>query len=153
MIDLKQLKRTSLCSNALMALTSIHHIYGAMIYSTPWRLHVIFLSAPVLVVTILLEYLLKKYDNKVLFWLYACIVLVPSISLIGLFEGIYNHILKDIMFYSGFSEETMMAMFPPPAYEMPNDFLFEFTGVLQGVVCMLLTVTFFKLIRGRLKPA
>ncbi|MBT1699252.1 hypothetical protein KK083_20310 [Fulvivirgaceae bacterium PWU4] len=153
MIDLKQLKRTSLCSNALMVLTSIHHIYGAVIYSTPWRLHVIFLSAPVLVATIILEYLLKKNDNKVLFWLYAFIVLIPSLSLIGLFEGIYNHILKDIMFYAGFSEETMLSMFPPPTYEMPNDFLFEFTGVLQGVACVLLTVTFFKLIRGRLKQA
>lgn len=149
MIDLKQLKRTGLYSNALMALTTIHHIYGAVIYSTPWRLHVIFLSAPVLVVTMILEYLLKKYDNRFLFWLYSFVILVPSISLIGLFEGIYNHILKDIMFYSGFSEETMVAMFPPPAYEMPNDFLFEFTGVLQGIVCSLLIVVFYKFIRGR----
>jgi hypothetical protein len=149
MIDLKQLKRTGLYSNALMVLTTIHHIYGAVIYSTPWMLHVIFLSAPVLVVTIILEYLLKKYDNRFLFWLYSFVILVPSISFIGLFEGIYNHILKDIMFYSGFSEETMLAMFPPPAYEMPNDFLFEFTGVLQGIVCSVLMVVFYKFIRAR----
>lgn len=148
MIDLKQLKRTSLCSNALMALTTIHHIYGAVIYSTPWRLHVIFLSMPVLLVTVILEYLLKKHNSRFLFWLYSFIILVPSISFIGLFEGIYNHILKDIMFYSGFSEETMRSMFPPPAYEMPNDFLFEFTGVLQGIVCYVLMVVFYKLIRG-----
>lgn len=153
MIDLKQLKRTSLCSNALMVLTSIHHVYGAVIYSTPWRMHVIFLSAPVLVVTMILEYLLKRSDNRFLFWLYSFVILVPSLGFIGLFEGIYNHILKDIMFYSGFSEETMLSMFPPPMYEMPNDFLFEFTGVLQGVVCALLTVAFFKLIRGWLKQA
>ena len=153
MVDQKQLKRTSLYSNALMVLTTIHHIYGAIIYSTPWRLHVILLSVPVLLITIILEYFLKRYDNKFLVWLYSFVILLPSISLIGFFEGVYNHGIKDIMFYSGFYGETMLQMFPPPTYEMPNDFIFEFTGVLQGVLSGLLSVSFYKLMKMYFRKA
>lgn len=52
-------------SIALMAITSIHHAYGAYIYHTPWRLHVLMLSIPVIVLTMLLHRRLqKKEDNR-----------------------------------------------------------------------------------------
>ena len=137
-----------------MVLTSIHHIYGAAIYHTPWRLHVLMVSVPVIILTLTLHYvLIHKPFNKPAFVIYGVVVFIPSICMIGLFEGFYNHFVKDLMFYTGFSRETLTAMFPPPEYEMPNDFVFEFTGILQAVICVWLIVCFARLVREHLKRA
>jgi hypothetical protein len=70
---------------------------------------------------------------------------VPSIGLIGAYEGIYNHILKNILYYGGAEPHVLSALFPPPKYEMPNDAGFEITGVLQGVVVVPLAIQWVRL--------
>jgi len=40
-------------------------------------------------------------------------------------------LLTDALYFGGTSPETMRRLFPPPAYELPNDVFFEVTGVLQ----------------------
>lgn len=137
-------------SIALMAITSIHHAYGAYIYSTPWRLHVLMLSIPVIVVTMLLHRRLqKKEDNRrrAIYWIYWIVTLVPSIIFIGLFEGVYNHFLKNVLFLGGLRHDILLQLFPPPTYELPNDFLFEITGILQAVVFVPLVIHFMRLTR------
>ncbi len=57
-----------------------------------------------------------------------------SIWFIGLYEGVYNHLFKNLLFFAGVNGQTMASLFPPPMYEMPNDFLFELTGVLQALL-------------------
>ncbi|HKZ36313.1 MAG TPA: hypothetical protein VJ184_01590 [Chryseolinea sp.] len=92
-----EVTRVSQYSNLLMITTTIHHIYGSVIYNTPWRLHVLLLSIPVVVITVLLTRFLAKrehQDKKILFVIYWLIILVASIGLIGVFEGIYNHAIK-----------------------------------------------------------
>ncbi len=148
------IKSVSFYSNILMLLTSIHHIYGAIIYKTPWRLHVLMISIPVIFVTLLAErYLLKNQAGKqgVVFWIYWLVILVPSICLIGLFEGVYNHLMKDVVFYIGLDTETLLQMFPPPKYEMPNDLIFEATGIAQAIVVMILIGFFIKFTRNVLR--
>ena len=135
-------------SHYLMLLTSVHHVYGAIIYSTPWRLHVLFLSVPVIVVTALLSRIINTYNSfksSFLFWINWIIILIMSIALIGIFEGIYNHFIKDLLFYTGIDRSTLLALFPPPKYEMPNDLFFEVTGVLQAVIVAVLIVCFTRL--------
>ena len=147
----QEVTTVSRLSVALMVLTSIHHAYGAMIYNTPWRLHVLMISAPVILFTVIFYYrFLKKgiRTRSVFFWVYLVLTLVASVALIGLFEGVYNHLFKNALFYTGVSHQTLIYLFPPPTYEMPNDFWFEFTGVLQGVVAIPLTVSFIRLIRA-----
>src|SRR3989337_1628896 len=146
-----EVTRVSQYSNLLMITTTIHHIYGAVIYNTPWRLHVLLLSIPVVVITVLLTRFLAKrehQDKKILFVIYWLIILVASIGLIGVFEGIYNHAIKDLLFYGGASNETLRQLFPPPKYQMPNDFWFEFTGILQALILMPLTVRFIQLTKN-----
>lgn len=136
-------------STALMILTSIHHIYGAIIYETPWRLHVIVLSVPVILATWLLKYFITTSSsriNMILFWLLLVVTLVPSIGMIGVYEGIYNHLVKNIMFFSGASKETLVKFFPPPTYELPNDFWFELTGIAQGILALPLFGYFSRMI-------
>jgi carbon starvation protein CstA len=113
------IKRTTLFSLILMVLTSFHHVYGALVYNTPWRFHVLFISIPVAIAILLLSARLSgKMDIK--FWTYWALVLFPTILMLGVFEGLYNHLLKDFLYFTGFSRETLLTLFPPPKYEMPN---------------------------------
>lgn len=150
MVDNIALRKVSLYSNGLMLLTTIHHIYGAIVYNTPWRLHVLMLSLPVIAATVLLKrVLIQKPNSRWWLWTYCVIILVPSFGLIGLFEGMYNHVAKVVMFYTSVNRATLLTLFPPPTYELPNDFVFEFTGVLQGVLAFPLAHKLYRLIKSR----
>ena len=117
--------------NILMVLTSIHHAYGAYIYHTPWRLHVLALSIPVLALNFMAK---KRHRNKVIFYSAYSVNLIASILLIGFYEGVYNHLIKDLLFYIGTNSEIMSNLFPAPKYVMPNDLFFELTGISQALV-------------------
>jgi hypothetical protein len=149
-------RKVILHSNLLMSLTSIHHIYGAIIYNTPWRMHVLLLSIPVIIATFFLGRLLSQdtYHFKTyLFWIYWVIILLASILTIGVFEGLYNHLLKNILFFGGLPENRLNKLFPANMYEMPNDLFFEISGMIQGIVAVPLIIHFFKLTRENLKQS
>ena len=149
-----QVSRIAWYSVALAILTTIHHVYGAVLYNTPWRLHILMMSIPVIILTLILERQLRKKEVSskcIRFWLFYFITLVPSLGLIGVFEGIYNHLLKNIMYFGGAGDGLLQTLFPAPTYEMPNDLLFEITGVMQGVIAIVLikqmcslTISLFK---------
>ena len=146
-----EVSKTTWYSIALMAVTSIHHAYGAVLYGTPWRLHVLMISVPVIILTVILSRLLQRPGsriNTIVFWLFLVLTIVPSIGLIGVFEGLYNHVLKNTMYFGGASHATLQSLFPAPTYEMPNDLIFEITGVLQGFIVIPLIVQVIKLISG-----
>ena len=141
-------QKVTLFSLLLMTMTSIHHVYGAIVYHTPWRLHVLFLSIPVIILTLVLDRLLiRKHNNLLVFRLYWFLTLLVSIILIGVFEGLYNHILKNVLFFIGVSVGNMEKLYPPGAYEMPDDLFFEITGMLQGVIAIVLIAYFIRLTR------
>jgi hypothetical protein len=140
------LKKTVVYSIVLMVMTSIHHIYGAWRYDTPWRLHVLLISVPVIIITALLYRMVKKQGSaRVLFWLFWIVTLVPSLAMIGLFEGVYNHVLKNILYFTGTGRDVLDKLYQPGVYELPNDFIFEFTGILQGAIVVPLIVFFVRL--------
>jgi hypothetical protein len=135
-------------SNALMILTSIHHVYGAVVYNTPWRLHILMMSMPVIIFTLVGSNFLirREFRGKILLLLfYWFIILIFSVILIGGFEGVYNHALKNVFFFSGASETILDKMFPPSVYVMPNNFLFELTGVMQAVIFVPLLIQMTRL--------
>ncbi len=83
------------------------------------------------------------------FWLaIACIIIIPIIG-IGLFEGGYNHLIKNALNFSGASMTLMHRLFPPPTYEMPNDVFFEVTGVLQLVAVLPVIYYTYRLFRAK----
>lgn len=149
-ISNSQQQKVTLFSVLLMILTSIHHVYGAITYATPWRLHVLFFSVPMIVVTLILDRLLAHTrDNRWIFRLYWALTLLASIILIGVFEGLYNHVLKNILFMLRFPENEMVKLYPRGIYEMPDNLFFEATGVLQGVIAVVLITYFIRLVRNR----
>jgi hypothetical protein len=69
---------------------------------------------------------------------------VPSLGFIGVFEAIYNHLLKNIMCFGGAGDGLLQTL-STPTYEMPNDLLFEITDVMQGVSAIVLIKQMFSL--------
>lgn len=67
-----------------------------------------------------------------------------------MFEGAYNHALKNILYFGGASDAVFSWLFPAPAYEIPNDLIFETTGIAQFVVAVMAAVAVAAVIRGRL---
>ncbi len=124
---------------AVLAMTTIHHVYGAVIYDTPWRLHIVYISAPVAVAIIAaLGFGASREGTpagRIASWLAIAAILAFPVALIGFFEGGYNHLVKNIVYFAR-GEEAMMALMPPSLYEpgtveMPNDVIFEMTGIAQ----------------------
>lgn len=119
---------------AVLALTTIHHIYGAIIYDTPWRFHIA-IVAPVLALAIVRALYLGGSrqgtpSGKLWTMVAAALILIFPVGLIGLVEGGYNHLVKNLAYFAA-GEPMARALFPAPAYEMPGDFLFEATGIAQ----------------------
>lgn len=140
---------------AVLLLTSVHHAYGAYIYETPWRLHVVFISVLVAAALIGSLVVLRRrsagLSAEIGFWSFSAVVLVVPVALIGLFEGGYNHLLKDALYFASGSPAVMHRLFPPPKYELPNDVFFEVTGVLQLILAIVTGYHLYVLVRQRLR--
>jgi hypothetical protein len=121
----------------VLLLTSVHHAYGAYIYDTPWRLHMVIVgvlaAAAIIGSFLVLRKRSSNVANRIASWVFTVVTIVIPVALIGLFEGGYNHTVKVVLYLAGASPALMHQLFPPPAYELPNDLLFEVTGVLQLV--------------------
>lgn len=127
------LTKTLLASAGILILTVIHHVYGAVIYATPFRYHIAVIVLPVLLVLVLTYgvYLRRPLTlfGKASRWLFIVLTLLVPVGAIGLFEGGYDHLVKNVLFFGGVPRATLDQLYL--AYEMPNDLWFEVTGVLQ----------------------
>src|SRR5262245_40794597 len=72
----------------------------------------------------------------------------PVISF-GLVEGLYNHVVKNLLYVAGAPAAVLARLFPPPMYEMPNDVFIEISGVLQVVPAALATWFLYRFLRPR----
>jgi hypothetical protein len=138
------------------ALTIIHHVYGAIVFETPWRHHAAFLGLGGIAATLLLMRGAIRLGTPLLrravIVLLLSVTLVLAVALIGLFEGGYNHGLKLALFFGGAARDRMTRLFPPPTYEMPSDVFFEVTGVLQFVAALVTLRASLRLWRGLRTP-
>ena len=134
-VSARLMTRTVWFALAVLLLTTVHHVYGAYLYQTPWRLHVGFVSG-FAAAAILGSFMVARRGTDdattaVAFWSFAVITLVFPVLLIGVFEGGYNHVLKNALYFGGASPALLHRLFPPPTYEKPGDLIFEMTGVFQ----------------------
>jgi hypothetical protein len=147
------LSRVTRYALAVLLLTSVHHAYGAFAYNTPWRLHAVFLSAFAAAVIIGSKVSTQRNADEtvreIAFWVFTAVVLVVPVALIGLFEGAYNHALKNALYFAGASSTLMNRLFPPPTYELPNDVFFEATGVMQAVLGSITAWLLYRLVWSR----
>ncbi|QSQ23091.1 hypothetical protein JY651_49770 [Pyxidicoccus parkwayensis] len=136
--------RSLKASLAVLLLTSVHHAYGAFVYATPWRLHMVGVAA---VTAGVLLGARRLGRGGLAFAVFALTTLAVPVGMIGAFEGFYNHVLKNVLYFGGASPELMTRLFPPPTYELPNDFFFELTGVLQVVPAVMAVLALLRAFR------
>lgn len=145
------LRRAYWLALGVLLLTSVHHAYGAYVYGTPWRLHVVFVSvltAAALAVSLQVHRRRSALAaGRIAFWTFSAIGFVIPVILIGLYEGGYNHVAKDVLYFGGAPRELMRRLFPPPAYELPDNLFFEITGVQQLVLGVVTGDQFSRLVR------
>jgi hypothetical protein len=150
----QRLSQATWSALAVLLLTSVHHVYGAFIYHTPWRLHVAPVAGLTAAALVGILLVLRRHTDDVAghiaFWAFVGITLVIPVAGIGFFEGGYNHALKNALYFAGARTSLMVRLFPPPTYELPNDAFFEITGVMQAflgaVTCWLL----YRVVQSRL---
>ena len=83
------------------------------------------------------------------FWTLIALTVVVPVAFFGLFEGAYNHVLKNAFYLANASPRTLNALFPAPTYEPPNDAFFEITGVLHVAPAGLAAMAIWRLFRSR----
>jgi len=129
-------RRALLAGAAGFVLTSVHHVYGAMRYQTPWRYHAVALGALALLGMYGALRLSRRRSTTIparvawwAFWIAEALVFVVAL---GVFEGAYNHVLK-LLLFARLSPASFQELFPSPIYEVPNDVFFESSGVAQVI--------------------
>lgn len=144
---------------ATFGLTAAHHTYGAVIYDTPWRHHATVVAA---IAGALLWLAHRTYTRdpasargRIGLALFTAVVGLHAVLAIGAFEGFYNHVIKNVTYFAGMPLALHRELFPPPTYELPNDVIFEVSGILQVVPAGYAAIALFRLLRrhGSLRRA
>lgn len=129
------LRPALIASGCVLLLTMIHHVHGAIVYSTPWRLEVAYIVVPTFLALVLTRALaVRSHGTRtraVARWTFGSLVVLVPFFLFGVVEGGYNHVLKNILYFGGAGGDTLKRLFPPATHELPSDVWFEATGVLQ----------------------
>ena len=118
---------------SILIATTIHHVYGAWLFDTPWRLHIVFISIPValgMVVAVLVAVQGGgSLAGHVASWAFILLNAGFAIALIGLYEGGYNHLLPNIQYVLAVDHPLREGLYDPP-----DDLVFQLSGIAQFVV-------------------
>lgn len=129
----------------VLVMTSIHHIYGAAIFETPWRLHIVFISIPVALIILAAVVLARSGGStaisRVASWLYFGLVALFGIAAIGVYEGGYNHLIPNLQHVLGIAHPLREGLYQPP-----DDLVFQLTGIAQFGIAMLAAWRLWKLV-------
>jgi hypothetical protein len=118
------------------ALTIGHFAYGARLYDDASRYHVVAPALVALVLSLLVAGHFARRPSRVALWVLVAVVAIPFVGLFGLYHGGYNHALKLAMYAGGTSPERLEEIFDSPDFAVPDDALFEVTGVSTFVVAV-----------------
>lgn len=139
---MKDVRKVMVWSVSTMVLTLIHHGYGAAIYDEPFRLHVALFALPVIIVLLAayagFEKMRSPAWRNILLTIFLVVTVVFPVLTIGVYEGGYNHVVKNVLYFAGVPIDILNQMYPS-IYELPNDLVFELTGMAQfftGVQCV-----------------
>lgn len=153
---MKTSTRTLLASAGILILTVFHHFYAAAIYDTPWRRHVAIIVLPVLLVMIVFFGVYRWRPltaiGGIALWLFMLAALFFPIAWIGFFDGGYTHLVKLVVFFGGASRDTFERLCPPNLCGVPDDVLYELTGVAQFLLALYAAYCLVGLWRERRGP-
>ncbi len=144
----KREKRVALSILLVYLTTSIHHVYGAWLYETPWRNHIAYQGFSWLLLSYLIMLIYINWKKNFLAWVFVVFAGFFFVGAIGFFEGAYNHVLKNILYFGGLQVNRLHAMYPPPKYLLPNDWIFEISGVFTFFISLWCLKTMIEWIRN-----
>lgn len=107
-------------SETLQEITKIaaHHWYGATAYDAQWRASVVYwIAGSVLVMYSLLYIYWKNVCNitgKIALYIFLFSAVILQAGFI-MFECIYSHFLKNILFFADMSQSILQRLYPAPA--------------------------------------
>jgi hypothetical protein len=134
---------------ALQTLLTIgHFVYGAHLYDDPSREHVVLPAIGFLAVEAALGGSFLWRANRYALWLFGAEVAFVDVGLFGGFHGGFNHALKDLLFLGGVDPERLAQIFDSPDFVVPNNPLFELTGLAGLLVGLVITYMLLRLIRA-----
>jgi hypothetical protein len=132
-------------------MTTIHHVYGAAIFETPWRLHIVFASIPVALIILAAAPIAKRTRSGVVSnvasWLYVAAIALFCIALIGFYEGGYNHLIPNIQYMHGVDHPLREGLYVPP-----DDLAFQLTGIAQFAAGLVSSITLWAMLRADRRP-
>ena len=134
----------------ILLLTSVHHAWGAYVFDTPFRLHIVFISIPFAALIVGLLYVAGTGQSRaatIARWAAVLTIAAFPILAIGFYEGGYNHVVKNLIFFIA-GEGPAREAFSSEMYEMPSDFFFEATGVMQLPAAVYASVLLWRLVRA-----
>jgi hypothetical protein len=137
----------------VLIVTTVHHIYGAELYGTPERYHAVVIAAGALLLMAAGLGIRQRWRGRRAeswgWWLFWASSATIPVLLFGLVEGFYNHTLKVLLWAVGVSGPSLRRLYPDPTFELPNDLLFELTGVLHVVPAAFAAYHLVQLVRVR----
>lgn len=116
-----------------LLLTSLHHAYGAVVYDSPFRLHMTLVATPfALILTGLLRHDAQaETPSRARQALILALAIPFPLLMIGLYEGLYNHCARLLAYALHLPPAFLDRAFPPSIYVTPDDWFFEASGVVQ----------------------
>ena len=149
----QQLARVAGYAIGTLALTTVHHAYGAYAFGALWRLHVAVVSVPIAGAVAIAYARYRRGPRGTLetisFYTVVGLTLVAAVAFFGGFEGAYNHVLKDAFYLADAPPRVIQQLFPRPTYEPPTDLFFEVTGILHVVPAALAAIAIWRLLRAK----
>jgi hypothetical protein len=145
---LRRVGALSLAVTLQAALVVGHFAHGAHIYDDPSRYHVV---APVLVLLVTALSFAGVYawrPSRAALSALVGAAGAPFVGVFGLYHGGFSHAAKLVLYAAGVPAERLVAVFDSPDFSMPNDAVFEVTGVLTLVVGGVIALLLARLVRA-----
>jgi hypothetical protein len=130
------------------ALTIGHFAHGAHVYEDPSRYHVVAPALIALAASLIAAAFYARRPSRAALVAVVVVAGLPFVALFGVYHGGFNHVAKLLVFAAGASPERLEELFDSPDFALPNDVVFEATGVLTFIVGLAIA---WALVRLRVK--
>jgi hypothetical protein len=114
---------------AQAALTLGHFEHGACVYDDPGRTHVVAPILAAVAVVAVLAGLFARRPGPLTLWPLVVTIAVPFVAVFGAYHGGFSHVLKLASWAAGSTPAQLLETFDSPDFAVPNDVVFEVSGV------------------------
>jgi hypothetical protein len=141
-------RSTLLAAAVQTALVVTHFVYSAHRYDDPLRMHVVAPAVGFLLVAGALATLYAWRPSPWTLWPLVGEVGFAFVGVFGGYHGGFNHLTKDILYFTGTSPERLAQIFDTPDFAAPTDLMFELSGLATLFAAAPVAVHLVRLVRA-----